>query len=250
MAAEAPAQAEQLEAGEEADEEEGEKEDEDEAAAATPAEAEQEEVAEAEQVVTPKRKKRKRTCWQKNLRELKRKEREAAGGFTNKGREAYRREGGSLVSGTEKMCMADAMCNLLPEQFDLAETRQALARTNPNGNVTFHAADALAVKLGCRLQRVTTPFQQQGGPELALLRQEGLFVVQLSVTYGPDDLAPDLHCVAYDYLTVKDNYSHSKVKVLESRDRESKEIARVVFKSLFSPELVVRLKNIYELTQQ
>ena len=49
---------------------------------------------------------------------------------------------------------------------------------------------------------------------------------------------------------MKDHYSHSKVKVLESRDRESKEHARAVFKSLFSPELVVRLKNIYELTQQ
>ena len=146
--------------------------------------------------------------------------------------------------------MADAMSNLLPEVFEVAETRQALAQSNPNGNVTFDAADALAIKLGHRLQRVTKGLHKTGGTALALLRKQGLFVVQLSITYGKNDFAPDLHCVAYNGFTVKDNYSHSKVKILESRDKESKENARAVFDSLFSPELVVRLNIVYELTRQ
>ena len=74
----------------------------------------------------------------------------------------------------------------------------------------------------------------KGGSELSLLSTEGLFVVLLRVTHDKTDLAPDMHCVAYDGLTVRDNYRGDRVKVLDPSDRESEEKARAVFNSLSS----------------
>ena len=87
----------------------------------------------------------------------------------------------------------------------------------------------------------------KGGPELALLNTTGFFVVQLTIAYNKDDKVPDKHCVAYDGLTVRDNYKHSKVKEIDATDRSSPENARAVFNSLF-PKMQVRIKNVYELS--
>ena len=45
-------------------------------------------------------------------------------------------------------CMADALCDLVPKVLAVYETRQALKRSASFGHVTFHAADALVVKVG------------------------------------------------------------------------------------------------------
>ena len=85
-----------------------------------------------------------------------------------------------------------------------------------------------------------------GGLAFQLLqRVAGSFVVQLRVTTGPSDPKPDLHCVAYDGLTIKDNHKYTKIKILEASDR-SVQGARAVFDSLL-PGLQVRMINIYEL---
>ena len=85
-----------------------------------------------------------------------------------------------------------------------------------------------------------------GGLAYQLLqRVAGNFVVQLRVTYDSSDSTPDLHCVAYDGLTIKDNNKYTKVKILEESDR-TVEGSRSVFDSIL-PGLQVRVINIYEL---
>jgi hypothetical protein len=132
------------------------------------------------------------------------------------------------------------------------ETRLALMPSASGGQVTFHAADELVAKVGYRLERVTARFMEsKGGLALSLLHaEEGLFVVLLCITLNQADREPDMHCVAYDGHTVRDNYQGTKVKVLDASDCESKEKARAVFDSLFPPGLVVRLVNVYELVQR
>ena len=83
-----------------------------------------------------------------------------------------------------------------------------------------------------------------GGLAFQLMQVSGSFVVQLRVTYGKDD-SPDLHCVAYDGLTIKDNYKYAKVKILEESDR-TVDGSRAVFDSLL-PDLQVRVMNVYQL---
>ena len=87
----------------------------------------------------------------------------------------------------------------------------------------------------------------KGGAELALLLQTNrLLIAQLTVTYDNLDMRPDLHCVAFDGAVVKDNWRQSKVKVIDSGDRETPARARAVFDSFF-PGLKVRVSNVYEL---
>ena len=74
-----------------------------------------------------------------------------------------------------------------------------------------------------------------------------------AVTYDNCDKKPDLHCVACDGETVRDNSRHAKVKrlhkVLDAGDRSSPDDARDVFRSLF-PGLKVVVKNVYELKRK
>jgi len=99
------------------------------------------------------------------------------------------------------------------------------------------------------LSRVTAGFNShEGGPALAVLKAKGFFIIQLRITYGQDDKDPDLHCVSYDGVEVKDNARTSKVKVIDEDDRSFSNNARDVFDSLFPRGLMVRIKNIYELT--
>ena len=107
------------------------------------------------------------------------------------------------------------------------------------------AADEYVHKFGLELSRVTKDFMGSGGLAFQLMQVSGSFVVQLRVTYGKDDTAPDLHCVAYDGLSIKDNYKYAKVKILEESDR-SLQGSRAVFDSLL-PDLQVRVMNVYQL---
>ena len=116
-------------------------------------------------------------------------------------------------------------------------------------NTRFAAADEYVKTLGFTLRRVTCRFMVKGGVELALLRTSGLYVVQLRIATGKEDREPDLHCVAYDGITVRDNYKWAKVKQIDEGDRSSPEAARKVFASLFSAGLEVRIKNVYELVR-
>ena len=91
--------------------------------------------------------------------------------------------------------------------------------------------------------------EKKGGVALALLRSAGHYVVQLRIATGKDDKEPDLHCLAYDGVTVRDNYRCAKVKLIDEGDRASPEAARKVFDTLFSAGLEVRIKNVYELVR-
>ena len=121
--------------------------------------------------------------------------------------------------------------------------------SHPRANTLFTAADDYAQQNGFSLKCISKDFQTKGGPAFhLLLRTKGSFLVQLRVTSGKDDpKPPDLHCVAYDGICVRDNNKYTKVKLLEESDR-TREKAHLVFDSLFF-RLEVRIKNIYELSK-
>lgn len=172
------------------------------------------------------------------------------GGYVDRGRRVFKELGGALASGTKRTCMADALWVLLQDHkctAMLEDVRISIMPDNPDENTLFGAAAMYAATLGFELKCVSKEFQQtKGGYALNLLsRDHGSFLVQLRVTTGPTDLEPDLHVVAYDGKTVRDNNRYTKVKILELCDR-TKEGARLVFDSLFEG-LEVRIKNIYEL---
>ena len=195
------------------------------------------------------------------------------GGFVDKGRMTYRAEGGILATGNERSCLPDALYVLLrglDHPVDLEDVRTIMP---VHGDTLFsvrlapvpswspapppsrgthtpcsppaQAADEYVHKFGLELSRVTKDFMGSGGLAFQLLQVSGSFVVQLRVTYGKDDTAPDLHCVAYDGLSIKDNYKYAKVKILEESDR-SLQGSRAVFDSLL-PDLQVRVMNVYQL---
>ena len=173
------------------------------------------------------------------------------GGYTDKGRMHFKGGGGLLVTGSTgaRSCLPDSISMLLPSfsiSVDPKEMRSIMPN-DPTKNTLFSDADLYLEKHGLTLLRCTQRFTVKGGPALALLRTKGTFVVQLTITTGKEDKNPDLHCVAYDGKTVRDNYKYSKVKELDGSDSDNFEAARQVFDSLFQPGLQVRIKNVYEL---
>lgn len=169
------------------------------------------------------------------------------GGFTDKGRMEFKEEGGHLITGNKRSCLPDALGMLLmslsisvkPEEL------RSIMPTDPDENTRFVAADEYVTQFGLTLQRVTQRFMQKGGVAYHLLNATGRFVVQLRITEGKEDKTPDLHCVAYDGETVRDNFKYAKVKNLDASDRMPGN-AHKVFDSLFK-NLEVRIKNVYEL---
>ena len=72
--------------------------------------------------------------------------------------------------------------------------------------------------------------------------------MQLRITLDKNDLKPDIHCVAYDGKTVRDNADGSTIKCVERKDRASKEAARALFDS-FYPWVWVRLGMVFEIVE-
>jgi hypothetical protein len=182
---------------------------------------------------------------------------EEDGGYTDKGRMHFKEGGGILITGRTgiRSCLPDSISVLL-SSFSISvdpEELRSIMPDDPTRNTLFSDADSYLEKHGLTLQRCTARFMVtgvKGGPQLALLRTKGLFVVQLRITSGKEDKEPDLHCVAYDGETVRDNYKYSKVKELDRSDSEASGAARKVFDSLFKPGLYVSIKNIYELKRK
>ena len=181
---------------------------------------------------------------------LAKKKRKKKGGYVDRARRVFKDHGGALATGTKRTCVADALWVLLNElecTVALEDVRSSIMPEDPDENTLFDAAGDFAATLGFKLACVSKEFQQtKGGYAFHLLsRDHASFLVQLRVTTGPTDPEPDLHVVAYDGKTVRDNNKYTKVKILEPCDR-TKEGARLVFDSLFEG-LEVRIKNIYEL---
>jgi hypothetical protein len=187
---------------------------------------------------------------------------EEEGGYTDKSRRRFVAAGGALITGNARTCLSDAVATLVssvralrdgddatwPLLGAMRSTLEENAREQGSRDARFVAAAAfLRQQMGADLRRVTHEFQRPGGPELALLQAFGrLLVVQLQIKDGPDDKEPDLHCVAYDGLTLRDSYSHTSVKVLDKGDSASVAAARALFQSI-ADGCIVRIKNVYEL---
>jgi hypothetical protein len=126
--------------------------------------------------------------------------------------------------------------------------RSAIMGDDLYSDARFTAAQTFVESCGMLLARVTQRFDMKGGLAYNLLNARGLFLVHLSISYGPHDDDPDDHCVAYDGLTVRDNNQYKKVKDLDDGDRATKEGARKLFDSLY-PNMMVRIENVFQLTQ-
>ena len=176
---------------------------------------------------------------------------EEEGGYTDKGRMLERTEGGVVVTGTKRSCVPDALfsllatLSLLPNTDEARDDVRGIMPDDEDQNTRFTRADEyVRERFGKTLTRATGHFMVKGGPASALLNTPGVHaVVQLRITCGPDDKKPDLHCVAYDGHTLKDNYKYSKIKVLDEGDR-TVQGARDVFNSLVKG-CSVEIKNIY-----
>ena len=181
---------------------------------------------------------------------IKKKAKKKKGGYTDKGRLAFKSEGGVLATGQAHTCIPDALFVLLSTVLSLAPDldtiRAAIMGADLYTDALFTTAQSYVESLGLHLPCVTKYFLLEGGPAFHLLNTTGRFVVHLLVSYGPHDKDPDDHCVAYDGLTVRNNNQYTKVVVLDAGDRSSPESARKVFDSLY-PNMMVRIKNVYEL---
>ena len=174
-------------------------------------------------------------------------------GFVNRGRVAYRLEGGVLVTGILRSCLVDAFFMLLPKHIsvdlDINAVRKSIMPADPNKNTCFKDVDKYARKYyNISIQRVTGNFLHAiGGIAMALLqRTKGNFLVQLHVTKNEYDKDGDRHCVAYDGVSARDNFQYAKVKLVEESDRNDPLNAREVFSSLFKGQ-IAQITNIYEM---
>ena len=174
-------------------------------------------------------------------------------GFVNRGRVAYRSEGGILVTGILRSCLVDAFFMLLPKHIsvdlDINAVRKSIMPADPNKNTCFKDVDKYARKYyNISIQRVSGNFLNAiGGTAMALLqRTKGNFLVQLHVTNNEYDKDGDKHCVAYDGVSVRDNFQYAKVKLVEESDRNDPLNAREVFSSLFKGQ-IAQITNIYEM---
>ena len=200
-------------------------------------------------VPEPKSKKRKRQSGASRREKVAAPKKKA--GYVDRGRRVFRDNQGVLATGTKRTCLADALWMALEEAgcaVDLEDVRSSIMPEDPDANTPFAAAQDYAATHGFTLACVSKEMQKEkGGYEYnLLLRETGLFLVQLRVTTGKDDPnPPDLHVCFYDGTNVRDNGKYTKVKILEESDR-SVQGARLVFGSLFNG-LEVRTNNIYEL---
>lgn len=182
----------------------------------------------------------------------KKKAKKKKGGYTDKGRIAFKSEGGVLVTGHARTCLPDALFLLLHSlslvtDDDKDNVQVAIMGDDLYKDALFTTAQTYVKSFGLSLPGVTAEFNTRGGLAYNLLNAKGRkFIVHLLVSFGPHDKDPDDHCVAYDGITVRDNNKYKKVKVLDDGDRSSPDMARNVFDSLY-PKMMVRIKNVFEL---
>ena len=140
------------------------------------------------------------------------------GGYVDRGRRVFRDNQGALATGAKRTCMPDALWMALEEAgcaVDLEDVRSSIMPEDPDADTTFAATQDYAAELGFELACVSKEMQKEKGGYAfnLLLRETGLFLVQLRVTTGKDDpLPPDLHVCFYDGTNVRDNGKYTKVK--------------------------------------
>jgi hypothetical protein len=176
-----------------------------------------------------------------------RKKKKTKAGFKNIGRGVWREGGGALAKGDIRSCLPDALWMLLKQNLGIDVTNDQVRAIMPidGGDTPFSSAQSYAQQHGQELQRVSHQFQsKKGGPELAVLNAKGLYLIQVAISDDTD--TPNLHCIAYDGATLRDNDRYTKVKELDATDSESTQNARAVFRSLFPGARVV-IRNIYQL---
>lgn len=141
--------------------------------------------------------------------------------------------------------LPDALHVLLCEHVPSITLEAVRSMTSDSAyNIRFQEADEYVKQFGLTLRRVTKDFMIKYGPEFNLLCTRGLYMVQMRVARDAKDKSPELHCIAYDGVSLKGNGRCSNE--IDESERSSHEVARKVFDSLF-PGLEVRVKNIYEL---
>ena len=136
-------------------------------------------------------------------------------GYVDRARRVFRDNQGPLATGTARTCLRDALWMALVEagcEIDLEDVSSIMPE-DKDANTRFVAAQDYAEKLGFELACVSSELQKKGGFEYnLLLRETGLFLVQLRVTTGKDDPNPDLHVCFFNGKCVRDNNKYTKVK--------------------------------------
>lgn len=141
--------------------------------------------------------------------------------------------------------LPDALYMLLREHVPSITLQEVRSMPSESAyKVRFREADEYLKQFGLALRRVTKDFMLKYGPQFNLLRTRGLYMVQMRVAYDCEDKSPELHCIAYDGVSLKGNGRCSKE--IDERERSSYEDARKAFDSLF-PGVESRVNNIYKL---
>ena len=184
---------------------------------------------------------------------------DAQAGFLKKGRIQYRKEVGVSTSTdvlptqkkNEHTCLEDAVYNALlalGENVNLDGVRSMYNRTT---NTPFPVATEFLHKNYKRtMSRVTKEFLLKGGIPFSILQQKnGLFILQLAITYNNEDKEPDFHCVFYNATKgcILDNQQNSKVVYIEDSDRISVQAARDVFGAV-ARNFKVQIQNVYKIS--
>ncbi len=128
---------------------------------------------------------------------------------------------------------------LLPKHIsvdlNINAVQKSIMPADPNKNTCFKDVDKYARKYyNISLQSVTGNFLSTiGGIAMAFLKTKGNFLVQLHVSNNGNDKDGEKHCVAYDGVSVRDNFQYAKVTLVEESDCNNPFNAREVFSFLY-----------------
>lgn len=182
--------------------------------------------------------------------------REEHAGFILKGRHQVIKDGELFIPhGTARTCLPDAVAYLLDDlkigdYNNLCRLRSV--QPSLDANCKFEDMNEFISKqFNKRLVRVTNKFRKKLGTVYHLFQvRKGYFVVQLRILEPNDTNPPDLHCMAFNGESVKDNWAgrngRTAWRMLEDEDRACPKKSLAVFQSL-RPGLDISIKNIYEL---
>ena len=177
---------------------------------------------------------------------------EEEGGYVDESKKAARkRDGGrSFPVGNQRSCAQDGLINDAKQLGLKIVKKEVYDATLPAKSDT--KAEAIVnhgSSVGIQMLDVKAPgtldvlmFQMKGGPEFALLNQEGAFFVELLVALegNPNDKHADVFnstCTCEDFPhcrgVIIDNDATTPLKHIEPKERENATDARKMFKSLF-----------------